>query len=203
LLLAIGPMGTFYVITLHLQRVEGFTPLQTGAAWLPFAVGIVLGAGTAPKLLLQLAPRYVATLGALLSAGAALWFSTISTDTSYWLHLAPAMLILALGFGLGVMALTQAAVYHVDADKAGIASALLNSAQQIGVALGLAVLAGVAAAVTARPEHAATDAATALVAGYGTALTVAAGLLLAAAALGFATLSHRPVAANEVAIAAM
>jgi EmrB/QacA subfamily drug resistance transporter len=203
LLLAIGPMGTFYVITLHLQQVEGFTPLQTGAAWLPFAVGIVLGAGTATKLLLQFAPRYVAAVGALLSAGAALWFSTISTETNYWLHLAPAMLILALGFGLGVMALTQAAVYHVDPDKAGIASALLNTAQQIGVALGLAVLAGVAASVTARPEYAAADAATALVAGYGTALTVAAGVLLAAAALGFATLSHRPARANEVAVTAM
>jgi predicted MFS family arabinose efflux permease len=188
LLLAIGPMGTFYVITLHLQQVEGFTPLQTGAAWLPFAVGIVLGAGTAPTLLLQVAPRYVAALGAMLSAGAALWFSAISTDTSYWTHLAPAMLILALGFGLGVMALTQAAVYHVDSDKAGVASALLNSVQQIGVALGLAVLAGVAATVTAQPEYAAVDTARGLVAGYGTALTVAAGLLLAAAALGLATL---------------
>lgn len=192
LLLAIGPMGTFYVITLHLQQVQGFTPLQTGAAWLPFAIGIVLGAGTAPKLLLQLGPRHVAALGALLSAGAALWFSTLTVDTSYWTHLAPAMFILALGFGLGVMALTQAAVYHVDPDKAGIASALLNSAQQIGVALGLAVLAGVAATVTAQPDNAAADATTALVAGYSTALTVATGLLLAAAALGLATLRHQP-----------
>jgi EmrB/QacA subfamily drug resistance transporter len=192
LLLAIGPMGTFYVITLHLQQVQGFTPLQTGAAWLPFAIGIVLAAGTAPKLLLQVGPRYVAALGALLSAGAALWFSTITVDTSYWTHLAPAMLVLALGFGLGVMALTQAAVHHVDPDRAGVASALLNSAQQIGVALGLAVLAGVAAAVTARPQNAATDAATALVAGYSTALIAAAALLLAAAALALATLRHRP-----------
>ena len=202
LLLAIGPMGTFYVITLHLQQVQGFSPLQTGAAWLPFAIGIVLGAGTAPKLLLQVAPRYVASLGALLSAGAALWFSAISVDTSYWTHLAPAMLVLALGFGLGVMALTQAAVYHVDPDQAGIAAALLNSAQQIGVAVGLAVLAGVAAAVTARPEYDAATRTTALVAGYSTALTVAAGLLLVAAALGLATLRHRPAQTNAAELTA-
>ncbi|MFF3718652.1 MFS transporter [Streptomyces prasinus] len=124
-------------------------------AWLPFAAGLVLGAGAAPKLLLKIAPRYVAALGALLSALAAFWFSAITVDMGYWLHLAPAMFVLALGFGLGVLALTQAAVYRVDADKAGIASALLNSAQQIGVALGLAVLAGVAATVTAQPEKAA------------------------------------------------
>jgi EmrB/QacA subfamily drug resistance transporter len=188
LLLAIGPMGTFYVITLHLQQIAGFTPLETGTAWLPFAVGIVIGAGSAPKLLLNVAPRYVAALGALLSAGAAIWFSAISINTSYWTHLAPAMLVLALGFGLGVMALTQAAVYHVDPDKAGVASALLNSAQQVGVAVGLAVLAGVAATVTARPEYTSADPATALIAGYGTALTVAAGILLAAAVLSLATL---------------
>ncbi len=191
LLLAIGPMGTFYVITLHLQQIAGFTPLQTGAAWLPFAVGIVVGAATAPKLLFDVAPRYVAALGALLSAGAAWWFSTISIDTSYWTHLAPAMLVLALGFGLGVMALTQAAVYDVDPDKAGVASALLNSAQQIGVALGLAVLAGIAANVTSRADTA--DTATALVDGYGTALAAAAGILLAAAVLGLATLRKEVV----------
>jgi predicted MFS family arabinose efflux permease len=192
LLLAIGPMGTFYVITLHLQQVQRFTPLQTGVAWLPFAVGIVVGAGLAPTLLLQIAPRYVAAAGAALSAGAAYWFSTLSIDTEYWTHLAPAMLVLALGFGLGVMALTQAAVYGVDHDNAGIASALLNSAQQLGVALGLAVLAGVAATVTTSPERAHTTQAAALVAGYSTALTVAVGILLGAAVLALATLSSRP-----------
>lgn len=191
LLLAIGPMGTFYMITLYLQDVLNYTPLQAGAAWLPFAVGIVLGAGTAPKLLLKATHRDVAAVGAILSAGAAFWFSTISVDTSYWLHLAPAMLVLALGFGLGVMALTQAAVYDVDDDKAGIASALLNTAQQLGVALGLAVLAGVAATVTAHPEHANDTHARALIEGYRTALVVATGILLTAGAVAIVTLRRR------------
>ncbi|MGC5225074.1 MFS transporter [Micromonospora sp. DT81.3] len=186
--LAIGPMGTFYVITLYLQDVRGFGPLITGLSWLPFAVGIVLGAGIAPKVLLRIAPRWVTALGALLSAGGALWFSFIDTQSDYWLHLAPAMLIVALGFALGVIALTKAAVYSVDADKAGIASALLNSAQQIGVALGLAVLAGVAATVTA---GAASTGQQALVDGYSTALLVGAGVLLAAAVLAVLTLSSK------------
>ncbi|GAA3697391.1 MFS transporter [Zhihengliuella alba] len=186
--LAIGPMGTFYVITLYLQQVREYSPLMTGLAWLPFALGIVLGAGVAPKLLLSAAPRRVAALGALLGAAGAFWFSRITVDTAYWTGMAPAMLVIAFGFGLGVIALTQAAVYDVDGDKAGIASALLNSAQQIGVALGLAVLAGVAAAVSA---GAAGSAPGQLVEGYSTALLVGTAILLAAAALAAATVSDR------------
>lgn len=186
--LAIGPMGTFYVITLYLQQVRGYSPLLTGVSWLPFAAGIVLGAGTAPKLLLRVAARYVAALGALLGASGAFWFSRITVETAYWTGMAPAMLVIALGFGLGVIALTQAAVYRVDHDKAGIASALLNSAQQIGVALGLAVLAGVAATVTAGTG---TRTPEALVGGYSTALVVGTWILLAAAGLALLTLSGR------------
>ena len=195
--LAIGPMGSFYVITLYMQQVREYSPLLTGLSWLPFAVGIILGAGLAPQLLLKVAPRYVATAGALLSAAGAFWFSSITADTGYWLHLAPAMLIVAIGFGLGVIALTQAAVYRVDADRAGIASALLNSAQQIGVALGLAILAGVAAAVTAGPATAALPAAEALTAGYSSALLVGAGILLATALLALLTISKVPSASRD------
>lgn len=115
--LAIGPMGTFYIITLYMQQVAGFSPLTTGLSWLPFAVGIILGAGIAPKLLLKAAPRYVAALGALLGAGGAFWFSTITVEPNYWTLTAPAMLLVAVGFGLGVIALTQAAVYGVADDS--------------------------------------------------------------------------------------
>jgi EmrB/QacA subfamily drug resistance transporter len=198
LLLAIGPMGTFYVITLYLQQVQQYSPLQTGAAWLPFAAGLVVGAGAAPKLLNRVAPRFVAAAGALLSALAAFWFSFIQVDTSYWLHLAPAMFVLAMGFGLGVIALTQAAVYHTEPHEAGIASALLNSAQQIGVALGLAVLAGIAATITSRPEYANLTEGAQLVTGYGGALAVAAGLLIAAGIVAAATLpSKTPAQPDE------
>jgi predicted MFS family arabinose efflux permease len=193
LLLAIGPMGTFYVLTLYLQQVQHFSPLQTGMGWLPFAAGIVVGAGTAPKLLSKVAPRVIAAAGAFLSAAAAFWFSFIQVNTNYWLHLAPAMFVLALGFGLGVIALTQAAVYHTAPHEAGIASALLNSAQQIGVALGLAVLAGIAATVTGTSEHRLTDDAQ-LVAGYGSALAVAAGMLIVAGILAAATLPAKAAA---------
>lgn len=186
--LAIGPMGTFYVITLYMQQLAGFSPLRTGLSWLPFALGIIIGAGIAPKLLMRTGPRYVAALGALLGAVGAFWFSTITLEPNYWMQMAPAMLLIAVGFGLGTIALTQAAVYGVAPDRAGIASALLNTGQQIGVALGLAILAGVAASITAgtggtRPQE--------LLDGYQTALVVGAGILLATAVLALLTLSPR------------
>lgn len=188
LLLAIGPMGALYVLTLHLQQVEHYSPLMTGLAWVPFAVGIFVGAGGAPKLLLRVAPRYVAAGAALLIAGALLWFSGISVETDYWLQLAAPALLMAIGYGGGLIALTQAAVYRVDSDKVGIASALFNSAQQIGVALGLATLAGIAATVTAG-SHSAPD--EALVDGYSTALLAGAGIVLVAAVLAIVTLTNR------------
>lgn len=186
--LAIGPMGTFYIITLYLQKVRDFSPLLTGLSWLPFAAGIVLGAAFAPRLLVKVAPRYVAAVGALLGACGAFWFSRVAVNTAYWTGMAPAMFVIALGFGLGVVALTQAAVYRVDDDKAGVASALLNSAQQIGVALGLAILAGVASTVTAETGSTTPQA---LVDGYSTALIAGTGILLGAAALAAFTLSGR------------
>lgn len=194
--LAIGPMGTFYVITLYMQQVAGFSPLRTGLSWLPFAAGIILGAGIAPKLLVKTGPRYIAALGALLGAGGAFWFSTITVEPSYWTLMAPAMFLIALGFGLGTIALTQAAVYRVAADQAGIASALLNSAQQIGVALGLAILAGVAASITAGTGYTGPQA---LVDGYGIALVVGSAILFAAAVLALITLSGRVDAAEHAA----
>ncbi|MGV0869804.1 MFS transporter [Corynebacterium kalidii] len=190
LCLAIGPMGSFYVITLYLQQVRELSPLHTGVSWLPFALGIMVGAAVAPRLLQKTAPRSVAGTAALISAGGALWFSFITTDTGYWTGMAPAMFLVAVGFGVGVITLTQAAVYQVDPDKSGIASALLNTSQQIGVALGLAVLAAVAATVTAgRPEPAGHQA---LIDGYSTALLTAAGILLLAAVLAATTLGRTP-----------
>lgn len=102
------------------------------------------------------------------------------------------MFVLALGFGLGIITLTQAAVYHTKEQEAGIASALLNSAQQIGVALGLAILAGIAATISNNPQHAPLNADAQLVTGYGGALAVAAGLLIAAAILAALTSPAEP-----------
>lgn len=181
--LAIGPMGILYIVTLYLQQVMEYAPLPTGLSMLPFAAGIFLGAGAAPKLLLKAAPKWVTASGGCLSALGALWISWAISQQAGWLMIAPGFFFVALGFGFGVMALTQAAVYRVEHDKAGIASALLNSAQQIGVALGLAVLAVVAAAAAAGAGG------EEMVTGYSTALVVGAAVLAAASLLAIGMLS--------------
>ncbi len=193
LMVAIGPMGTFYVVTLYLQKVLKYSPLQAGLAWLPFAVGIVVGAGVAPVALRRFAPRSVGAVGAMLSAAAAYWLSWIGVDASYLLHLAPAMLLLATGFGLSVLAMTQAAVGDIATTHAGVASAVLNAAQQLGVALGLALLAGVAASVSAGRGAGAV----ALVDGYGAAVLTAAGILGLAAVASVVLIAGVPIHRTE------
>jgi EmrB/QacA subfamily drug resistance transporter len=134
-----GLMGTFYLVTLYLQEVLQFGPLKTGLASLPFSAGIILGAGISTKLVETKAPRVVAAPGFLVAAGAMFWLSRLTVDSSYALHVMPALFLTSFGLGLAVVTLTLTAVHGVADERAGVASAVLNSAQQIGAALGLAL----------------------------------------------------------------
>jgi EmrB/QacA subfamily drug resistance transporter len=198
LLVSFGPMGAFYLLTLFMQHILGYNPIQTGLAWLPFGVGIALGAGVASKLVVRYAPRIISTTGMLIASTAMLWFSTIHSGTTY-LVLLPGTFALAFGFALSFIPLTLTAVNRIQAQDSGIASALLNSAQQIGVALGVAVLSTISVGVTESSfpgaltslyvsrgsvDGAATAAASAaLTTGYATALFIAAVLLALSALL--------------------
>jgi EmrB/QacA subfamily drug resistance transporter len=199
LLLAVGPMGAFYLLTLHMQHVLQYSAIRTGLAWLPFAAGIVVASGLTAQLLTRVAPRVLTSGGLLLAAGALLWLSTMDVESSYLGHLMPAMLALAFGFGMALLAMTSTTVDGVRPQESGIASAALNSAQQLGVALGLAALSTVAVtttnalqpdALTTLDRSRATGASElvaassdALVQGYTTALLVGALVLVVAAAL--------------------
>jgi len=197
LMVSFGPMGTFYLLTLYMQHILGYSPVQTGLAWLPFGIGIVLGAGIASKLVVRFAPRVISTTGILIASAAIFWFSTIQSGTGY-LALLPGIFALAFGFALSFIPLTLTAVNNIKAQESGIASALLNSAQQIGVALGVAVLSTISVSITesrlpdaltalytsraSRDAAANATASAALTSGYTTALFIAA-ILLAASAL--------------------
>lgn len=186
----------FYFLTLYLQQVLAYSPVKAGLAFLPFSAGIMVAAGVVgPKLAERLPPRMIAVPGLALAAAGLLWFATLSPDSSYWTHLAPAMLITSFGLGTAFLPLTLGAVSGTTEEDAGIASALLNAAQQIGGALGLAVLSTVA---TSAANNALDDAdaayfqglatgdqglmaraADALTDGYTAAFAVGGGLLLA------------------------
>lgn len=149
MLLAFGPMGALYLLTLHMQHIMEYSPIRTGLAWLPFGIGILLGAGITTKVVTRFSPRNVASLGMLIAAGALPWLSGVDRHTAYATHIMPAIFALAFGFAMGFVPLTLTAVKGVRAQETGIASALLNASQQIGVALGLALFASISVAVTA------------------------------------------------------
>ncbi len=202
-----GLMGTFYLLTLYLQQVLHFSPMKTGAASLPFSVGIILGAGISSKLVERLAPRSVAGPGFLLGAVGMFWLSTLGVDSSFATHIMPAVVLTSFGLGMSAVTMTLTAVHGVAEERAGVASALVNAAQQIGAALGLAVFTtlSISAADTLLPgatkvlqdgllanePGSVARAGEALAVGYTSAFLTGAGFLLVAAVVALAAVNTR------------
>ena len=143
----------FYFLSQYIQNVMGYSPLKAGVAFLPFTVGIVVGAGLASNLVNRIDPRYIAGVGTLFAAGALFGFSTLPYDTTfppsdltgtYVTDIMPFIIMMAFGMGLTFVPVTLTAVHHLRSEESGIGSGVLNTAQQVGGALGLAVLATVA-----------------------------------------------------------
>jgi EmrB/QacA subfamily drug resistance transporter len=151
----------FYFISLFVQQILGYSALKAGVAFLPFTVGVVLGAGVASQLAQRLAPRVIASTGLVLASIGLLLYTRLDVDSTYASSLLPAMLVMSVGMGLIFVPLTLTAVSNVRNEESGIASAILNTMQQVGGTLGLAVLATIAVnATTARfPEAGAINAA--------------------------------------------
>ncbi|MCW2609345.1 MAG: drug resistance transporter, EmrB/QacA subfamily [Cryptosporangiaceae bacterium] len=144
----------FYFLSLYVQGPMGLGPLEAGFAFLPFSVGIVAAAQLASYLITRTDPRWIAGAGGLLSAAGMLWLSRLEVDSGYVTGLLPPMLVLSVGLGLTFVPLTLTAVYGVDRHDAGVASAVLNTTQQVGGALGLAALSTVASsAATHRAQE--------------------------------------------------
>jgi EmrB/QacA subfamily drug resistance transporter len=141
----------FYFLSQTVQGPMGYTPLKAGFAFLPFSFGIVVSAQLASALLTRVNPRYIAGTGTLLAAIAVFGFSrinvdiaTLGTSSTYLTGLLPWILVMSFGMGLVFVPLTVTAVHGVEANDSGIGSAVLNAMQQIGGALGLAILSTVA-----------------------------------------------------------
>ncbi len=143
----------FYFLSQYIQNVMGYSPLKAGVAFLPFTVGIVVGAGLASNLVNRIDPRYISGVGTLIAAGALFGFSRLPFDTTfpaedvtgtYVTDIMPFIIMMAFGMGLTFVPVTLTAVHHLRSEESGIGSGVLNTAQQVGGALGLAVLATVA-----------------------------------------------------------
>jgi MFS family permease len=177
-----GLLPMFFFMTLYMQTVLDFSPIQTSFAFLPFAGGIIVVAGIVSQLFGRFGTKPFMVAGALTGAGGLYWLSRIPVDGSYASDILPGLLVVAFGLGAVFVGATTAANAGVEEDKAGLAAGLLNTSQQLGGALGLAILSAIATAQTTSLIDGGHDSvAEAATSGYQRALLVGAGLVLASA----------------------
>ncbi len=187
-LVAAGLFAMFYFNTLYLQRVLGYSALEAGLAFLPFTAGIIIGAGLSQSLVPKLGAREVPLIGMPMAIVGLLLFMRLEPDGSYVTDLLPGILLASVGMGLTFVPITLIATSGIPHDDAGLASGLYNTSQQIGGALGLAILATLSVEATEdtltglgrEPQPA--DQAQALVDGFhvaylGSALLIAGGFV--------------------------
>jgi predicted MFS family arabinose efflux permease len=148
-LVSSGLFAMFFFNTLYIQRVLGYGPLEAGLAFLPFTAGIMVSAGLASKFAPRFGVRPVAIVGMIVTIAGMLLLTRISVDGSYAVDVMPALVLTALGLGAVFVPLTLIATTGLENEDQGLASGIFNTSQQIGGALGLAVLASLAATATA------------------------------------------------------
>ncbi len=178
LLVGAALFGMFLFLTYYLQGTLHYSALKSGFAFLPFSVGIIASAGLASGLLPRFGPRNLMAIGLGLATVGMVWFTQIAVGSSYALHVLPAEIIMSVGMGLVFVPLSSTALVGVADHDAGVASALVNTTQQVGGSLGTALLNTIAASATASYLVAHRGAtAVGLVHGYTTAFVFSAVLL--------------------------
>ena len=177
--------------------------MQAGLAFLPLTAGIILFSFVAQQLIARAGVRAVALTGMGTAAVGLLLLSRIPVDGSYVANVLPGLLVMSAGLGLTFVPMTLMATTNVTDNDAGLASGLFNTSQQIGGALGLAILSTVAASQTSNalsgdgPSATASQQASATVDGFQVAFTVGAGLMLAGVLLTAVLIRRRDVAAIQ------
>jgi predicted MFS family arabinose efflux permease len=181
-LVGMGLLAVFLFLTFYLQQTLHYSALRTGFSYLPFSIGIIIGAAVASQLVTRLRPRYLIGSGLLLAIAGMLMFTQVGLHTPYWTIIAPAEIIMSFGMGLVFVPVNNTALTGVSASDSGVASALINSTQQVGGSIGTALLNTVATTATAAyvGAHGARAIASATVHGYTVAFTVAAAVLVVA-----------------------
>src|SRR5690349_20393091 len=191
---ASGIFAMFFFNTLYIQRVLGYGPLKAGLAFLPFTGGIMISAGLAANLAPRVGVRLVAAIGLIVSIAGMLLLVRIPVDGSYVSDVLPSIILTSLGMGAVFMPLTLIATTGLDDDDQGLASGLFNTSQQIGGALGLAVLSTLA---KSKANAAGGPPLEALVVGFHWAFAAGAVVMLAACGVMVALLRKRHVTRIE------
>jgi EmrB/QacA subfamily drug resistance transporter len=148
LLVGASLFAMFFFLSRYMQQVLGYSALKAGLSYLPLALAIIVSAGIASQLVTKLGFKPILTAGLGLITIALLWFAQLPVDGVYVTHLVGPMVIAAVGLGFAFVPVTIAAVNGVSKDESGLASGLINTSQQIGGALGLAILGTIASTKT-------------------------------------------------------
>jgi EmrB/QacA subfamily drug resistance transporter len=187
ILIGSGMLGMFLFMTYYLQLTLGYSALRAGVAYLPFSGGIVVAATLAAQLLPRFGPRVLMTVGGLLATAAMVWLTQLDLHSSYVTHILPSFIAMSLGMGLMFVPLSATALSGVGNHDAGVASAMVNTTQQVGGSLGTALLNTIFTTAVAgyATTHGISPAARAqgAIHGYNVAFTVSAALLAAGAVL--------------------
>jgi EmrB/QacA subfamily drug resistance transporter len=195
LLVAMSLFSMFFFISLYMQQVLGFDALEAGLAYLPLAVGIIISAGVASALTTKYGFKPILTTGLILTAIGLVWFSQVSVGGSYVGDVLFPSLVAAVGLGFAFVPMTIAAVAGVSPEETGLASGLINTSQQVGGALGLAILASIANSRTddlmTEAGGAASALPNALTEGFQIAFLVGAGFAVIGAILSATLISSR------------
>jgi MFS transporter, DHA2 family, methylenomycin A resistance protein len=189
--------GTLFFVSLYFQNIKGFSALETGVSWLIMSVPFVLVARLAGRLQGQFGQGRVVVGGALLAGLAVLTFALLDADSPF-IQAVPGYVLLGIGYGTATPALSAVAMGAIEVERAGIASGVLNTARQVGSALGLAALGSIATAVAGGSLTGSDD----FLSGMRVAMLVAGALLLAASALTWlgaapGRVAPRPAAASQ------
>jgi len=200
LLIGMSLFSMFYFISLYLQLVLHFSPIRAGISYLPLAIGIILSAGAASQLVTRIGFKPTLIAGMLLIAAGLIWFSRVrAPGGSFSADVLGPSLLAAFGLGFSFVPVTIAAVSGVEPHEAGLASGLINTSQQVGGALGLAILASLANSRTQGLLHTHVNASVALTKGFDRAFLVGAGFAIVGAILAALLISSRDSRAHALA----
>nr|WP_324196882.1 MFS transporter [Nocardia cyriacigeorgica] len=144
--MGIGMFAIFLFLTYYMQLSLGYSPITTGVAFLPMVAAMIVSSTTTPSLLLpKLGPKIVVSAGFLIAAAGMAWLTRIGLDTGYTTHILPGLILMGLGLGGAMATAFQGATAGVHHEDAGVASATINTSQQVGGSIGTALLSTIAA----------------------------------------------------------
>ncbi len=191
-LLGAGMLGMFLFMTYYFQGTLHYSPLRSGVAYLPFSGGLIVTAIVGSWLLPRVGARAMMTAGGILATSAMVWLTQLRIDSSYQAFILPAFVIMAVGMALVFVPLGNTSLTGVSDHDAGVASAMVNTTQQVGASLGVALLNTVFTNATTSyiQTHGPASAPLAAVHGYNVAFTASAALLAASALATFALIRN-------------